>query len=231
VRHELRQVGKQLVVALRHRPGMKAGAGDGLPDGEDLAPLLHQRRGVDDAVDGVVEPAIRQVLVDLRVGGVLHDLAELAAALLQHGRELGQPREEDAARLHAHREPIQVGDFLDPLVVRALDVVVRGTRDRRCEVEDLQALLTDDRARDGGVVLAGRNRRQQAGPGQDFLADLELGVLLQLGDDVVVEALRLAAFDELERRVIVFGGDGHVAALLDLFQRSGGACERDQQYR
>jgi hypothetical protein len=133
--------------------------------------------------------------------------------------------------LHPDRKAVQVGHLVDPLVVRALDVIVRGAGDRGDEVEDLQPLLADDRAGDGGVVLAGRNRGQQPGPGQDFLPDLELGVLLQLRDHVVVEAFRLAGFDELEGRVIVFGGDGHVAASLDLLERARERRSRRQERR
>src|SRR5262249_59886685 len=90
---------------------------------------------------------------------------------------------------------------------------------RHGEVELWGALISDGCCRERHVDLPVRDTGKEPLPGQDLLAELEPGPVLEQLVEVVIEPGRLAVLDELEGRVVVFRGDHHVAALLDLLER------------
>ena len=98
-----------------------------------------------------------------------------------------------------------------------------GVGDRAGEIQRERTLLGHEHGGDGDVVLAGCHARENAWPGQDFLADFERCVFAQGIDHLVVEAGGLAVLHELEGTEVVFGDDDHVAALLYLGE-VGGVC-------
>jgi hypothetical protein len=93
-------------------------------------------------------------------------------------------------------------------------------RDRAGEFERLLSFLGDDCSRNRGVVFAGRDASQNAGPRQDLLLDLERRVFLQVFDQLVIEAGRLAILDELEGAEVVLGRNDQ-PALLDFVEACG----------
>src|SRR5262249_24900509 len=105
------EVVEHLLVALLDRPAdVRWAFHDRLPDLEDARPLRHHREQADLDVDDIVDAAVGEILVRLGTGGILDDLAHLAAGRGDHLLELRQAREEHAAGLHADRLARQVLD-------------------------------------------------------------------------------------------------------------------------
>jgi hypothetical protein len=130
--------------------------------------------------------------------------------------------------LHADCLAIQIFDRVDVRVTLSLDVEMSGVGNRACEVERLAALLGDDGRRDGDVILAGADTGQDAGPGQDFLANLERRIFAQIVDHLVVETGWLAVLHEFEWTEIILGCDDEVTALLDFIETRGLRLDRQR---
>ncbi len=180
----------------------------------------HQRLQIDDGIDDIIDAAERQILIGLGIGGVFDDLAELSAFLLQHAVEFGKPGKQRAAGLNADDLSVEILDRGNRLVVLAFDVIVRRIRNRAGEIKRLLAFLGDDRGGDGHIIFAGRDAGQDAGPGQDFLLELEWREFAQIFDQLIVKTCGLAVLDEFEGTEIVLGRNDE-AALLDFIHARG----------
>ena len=135
--------------------------------------------------------------------------------------------------LHTDGLAAQAGDIAEALVIGTLDVEVLGGRERRGEVEHAQALIGDQGAGEGHVVLTGRNRREQPSPRQDVLLDVDvLGfrVGLEVLQQLLVEAFGFAIDDVVERCVVILGGDTQETFALHLGEVGMGA-ERGREYQ
>ena len=79
---------QELRVPLLDRPGRISWRSDRLADGEHVRLLLCDRVEVDQRVDDEVDAPNREVLIGLRIGGVLHHFAEIPTHAFQLGLEL-----------------------------------------------------------------------------------------------------------------------------------------------
>ena len=104
--------------------------------------------------------------------------------------------------------------------------------DRHREGVMFHALLGDGHRRDAEIELLRFQARQDAGPRQIEIGDLDAHLLADCVDEIAVEPLVGSVVGDIERRELHLGRGRKHAALLDLRQRivgEGGACGAEQR--